>query len=150
VADLTDPFRFASILKLRLHDRDQVQLEIAELTMQCDEIQSQRSAIQDQRVALHNQPKLMQAGLVCVKTLQSIDRRDAELNSADQLLMERHTALCKQIECRRGDLMLAQQEVQQMEKLRAADEFQRQTHRNLVIQRQFDEQASQAFQRRRA
>ncbi|QDT08543.1 hypothetical protein [Planctomycetes bacterium K23_9] len=147
---MSSSLRFASLLQWHTQQRDNAQSEIAALHLQRQSIDEQFAAIKKQRIALHDQASVSAAGHLAVEKLQRIDRQDSLLDSQHEILGDHQKALNQQLELRCSELLKIQQDVRRMEKLQAAELAKQRCQRDRALQREYDEQASVAFQRRRA
>ncbi|NND97007.1 MAG: hypothetical protein HKN47_06725 [Pirellulaceae bacterium] len=141
---MNSPFRFAAILQLRQHERDEIRLSLARLFVKLDAIEQQCLDLQTQQAALKQDPNLRQVGRVPLEALKTIARHDRNLQQQLDTLFLRRAEIQQQVAENQMLLQQAQIEVKRFEKLAVADSVGHQAHQKKIQQRESDDRACRA------
>lgn len=112
-------FRFESIVRQRLAERDQASLALTETQRQIDQVDAQTTQLQQQRQQLHS--NRVRTGRISIASLQSADEHDAYLLSESEKLQQQRIVLVATLSELQTDLLSAQQEVKKLQKLRESE-----------------------------
>lgn len=113
---MSSRFRFESILRQRLTERDAAGLALADTQQQIDQLDAQKTQFQQQREQLRS--TRARTGRISIASLQTADQHDAFLRKTLETLAQQISELNSKYDEQKAQLLNAQQEVKKLENLR--------------------------------
>ncbi len=136
---MSQSFRFDSILKLRLRQRDAAAMAVDEVVRAIRVIDDQLGELQQEISALDGERKLSLTGSVAVGQLMEIQRHQLMLLGNVQYLNQQRSKLLQEKTRREYTLLKAQQALKSLEKLREKRLTEAETIAAAAVQSRLDE-----------
>jgi flagellar export protein FliJ len=136
---MTRNFRFASILQLRLRDRDKAVQAVEEVKLAIRTIDDQLQSIQSELAGLDSEKRQALQGAVAITSLLGIQRHQLILLGNIQYLSQQRGKLLQESHRREYRLMKTQQAVKSMEKLQERYRLEALARDDKLLQSRLDE-----------